>query len=342
MRVLVTGSTGYIGSLLVPYLAARGHDVRGVDTGFFAAVGPFYAEPEALAKTVKKDVRRLTGEDLGDAEAIVHMAELSNDPLGDLAPQVVSSINHRGSVRLATLARDAGVARFVYMSSCSVYGVARGDHVTEESPTNPQTAYARCKVLVEQDVAKLAGDGFSPTFLRNATAFGGSPRMRFDLVLNNLAGLAWTTGEIRMTSDGTPWRPLVHVLDICKAIALVIESPVDPVHNLTLNVGDTHQNYRVSEIASTVSSVLGPCVLSLGDSNSDNRSYRVSFANIARCLPAFSCDWNAERGCRQLLDIFEHIGLSNETFLSRDFTRLKQVQYLLQSNQIDENFFWTD
>ena len=217
MRVLVTGSDGYLGSLLAPILARRGHDVTGLDTGYYREGWLYHTAADAV-RTIRKDVRHLTAADLRDVDAVVHMAELSNDPLGALSPTITHEINHSGSLRLAELAKAAGVERFVYMSSCSVYGVATSEEVDETSPLDPQTAYAECKVLVERDVGALANDDFSPTFLRNATAFGASPRMRFDLVLNNLAGLAWTTGEVAMTSDGSPWRPLVHALDIAQAI----------------------------------------------------------------------------------------------------------------------------
>ena len=235
MKVLVTGTEGYLGSLLPSLLMQRGHEVIGVDTGFYK-VGWLYHGTEVTALTLNKDIRQITAEDLQGVEAIVHMAELSNDPTGQLSPNITYDINHKGSVRLASLAKAAGIRRFVYMSSCSVYGVATDGDVTEETPVNPQTAYAECKTLVERDLQAMADDSFSPTFLRNATAFGASPRMRFDIVLNNLAGLAWTTKEIKMTSDGTPWRPLVHALDICKAIVCSLEAPRDIVQTIALQI----------------------------------------------------------------------------------------------------------
>jgi nucleoside-diphosphate-sugar epimerase len=339
MKVLVTGTEGYLGSLLPPLLFERGHEVIGVDTGYYK-VGWLYNGTEITAKTLNKDIRNITIEDLQGVEAIVHMAELSNDPTGQLAPHITYEINHKGSVRLATLAKEAGVRRFVYMSSCSVYGVATKGDVTEESPVNPQTAYAECKTLVERDVKPLAEDNFSPTFMRNATAFGASPRMRFDIVLNNLAGLAWTTKEIKMISDGTPWRPLVHALDICKAIVCALEAPRDIVHNQIFNVGDTANNYRVKEIAEIVAQVFPGCQLSFGDQGADNRSYRVCFEKINTLLPGFKCDWNAQRGAQQLFDLFSQIDMTQDTFLSRGFTRLKQLEYLLKTQQIDQDFFW--
>lgn len=339
MKILVTGTEGYLGSLLAPLLLQHGHEVLGVDTGFYK-VGWLYNGSKLTAKTLNKDIRHISAEDLQGIEAVVHMAELSNDPTGQLSPTITFEINHQGSVRLAQLAKAAGVRRFIYMSSCSVYGVATGEDVTEESATNPQTDYAVCKTLVERDLQPLADDSFSPTFLRNATAFGASPRMRFDIVLNNLAGLAWTTQEIKMTSDGTPWRPLVHALDIAKAIICSLEAPRDVVHNQIFNVGDTAQNYQVKEIAQTVAEVFQGCQLSFGESGADNRSYRVAFEKINTVLPGFKCDWNAARGAQQLYDLFQQIDLEPDTFLFRGFTRLKQLEYLIRTQQIDQDFFW--
>lgn len=340
MKILVTGTEGYIGSMLAPMLIERGHEVIGVDTGFYK-VGWLYNGTEYTAKTLNKDIRHITTSDLQGVDAVVHMAELSNDPAGQLAPNITYDINHKGSVRLAELAKQAGVRRFVYMSSCSVYGVATNEDITEESPVNPQTAYAICKTMVEKDVRPMADDSFSPTFMRNATAFGASPRMRFDIVLNNLAGLAWTIKEIKMTSDGTPWRPLVHLLDICQAIICTLEAPRDIIHNQIFNVGDTAQNYQVKEIAEIVADRFKGCQLSFGDNGADNRSYRVSFEKINKLLPGFKCEWNAQRGAEQLFDLFSQIDLSEETFLSRGFTRLKQLEYLIRTQQIDSQFFWS-
>jgi nucleoside-diphosphate-sugar epimerase len=338
VKVLVTGTEGYLGCLLAPALLADGHEVVGVDTGYYKA-GWLYAGLDRTAYTICTDIRRLTTDDLRRVDAVVHMAELSNDPLGELIKEVTFDVNHAGSVRLAQLAKQAGVQRFVYMSSCSVYGVADGE-VDETSPTDPQTSYAVCKTLVERDVAAMADDSFAPTFLRNATAFGASPRMRFDIVLNNLAGLAWTTKRIAMTSDGTPWRPLVHALDIGKAIRCVLEADVQLVHNQTYNVGSDGQNYQVREIAEAVADVFPGCELTFGDSGGDNRSYRVSFEKITKQLPGFSCDWNAARGAQQLHDIFSAVDLDAATFTGRGHTRLKQLEYLLRTNQLDSQLFW--
>jgi nucleoside-diphosphate-sugar epimerase len=244
-------------------------------------------------------------------------------------------------VRLAELARKASVRRFVYMSSCSVYGVSGGDYVSEESPVNPQTAYGICKTLVERDLRPLASREFAPVIMRNATAYGSSPRMRFDIVLNNLAGLAWTTREIKMTSDGSPWRPIVHGLDICQAIIAVLDAPVEAVANEAFNVGDTNHNYQVREIAEVVGEVFPGCTVSFGPPSPDNRSYRVSFEKIRKHLPSFKCRWDARRGAEQLLALFRRIDLTEEVFQYRAFTRLKQLEYLIRTRQIDGDFFWT-
>ena len=268
-----------------------------------------------------------------------------NEVTDDAAAAVLSALGRaavpdQALAMLAELAKAAGVTRFVYMSSCSVYGVADADFVTEQSSVNPQTAYAICKTLVERDLKPMADDNFSPTFLRNATAYGASPRMRFDIVLNNLAGLAWTTREIKMISDGTPWRPLVHGLDIAKAILCTLAAPREAVHNETFNVGDTTHNYTVREIAEIVGQVFPGCQVSFGQQGADNRSYRVSFDKIKGILPGFSCDWNAQRGAEQLRAVFTQIAMTPETFSAPGFTRLKQLEHLIRTHQIDQDFFW--
>jgi nucleoside-diphosphate-sugar epimerase len=337
MKVLVTGTDGYLGCLLGPELIRDGHEVLGVDTGYYKH-GWLYNGLDSTPFTLAKDIRNLTVDDLQGVDAIVHMAELSNDPLGQLSPTITYEINHQGSVHLATLAKRVGIERFVYMSSCSVYGVADGE-VDETSALNPQTAYAECKTFVERDLTRMAGDNFSPTILRNATAFGASPRMRFDIVLNNLSGLAWTTGKIAMVSDGTPWRPLVHTLDIGQAIRRVLIAPRELVHNEVFNVGSSEQNYRVREIAEIVGDIFGGEV-TFGDSGGDNRSYRVSFEKINNKLPGFECAWDAVSGAKQLHAVFSRIRLDDQTFTGRGHTRLKQLQYLISSGQLDEKLFW--
>jgi nucleoside-diphosphate-sugar epimerase len=338
MKILVTGTDGYLGCLVAPELIHHGHEVTGVDTGFYKN-GWLYNGVDVTAKTLAKDIRHLTVEDLAGVDAVVHMAELSNDPLGQLSPTITYEINHAGSVRLAQLAKSAGVSRFVYMSSCSVYGVADGE-VDEESEVNPQTAYAECKVMVERDLTAMADDEFSPTFMRNATAYGASPRMRFDIVLNNLSGLAWTRSEIKMTSDGSPWRPLVHGLDIAQAIRRALEAPRDLVHGQTFNVGATEHNYRVRDVAEIVGETFPGCKVSFGDSGGDNRSYRVSFEKIANKLPGFVPQWDARRGAQQLHDVFASIDMDDETFTGRGHTRLLQLQHLIATKQLDEALFW--
>jgi nucleoside-diphosphate-sugar epimerase len=338
MKILVTGTEGYLGCLVGAHLLQHDKEVLGLDTGFYKA-GWLYNGVDLTPETLIKDVRDVQLDDLEGIDAVVHMAELSNDPLGQLSPTITYEINHQGSVRLATLAKQAGVERFVYMSSCSVYGVADGV-VDETSSTNPQTAYAECKALVERDVTALADDNFSPTFMRNATAFGASPRMRFDIVLNNLAGLAWTTKKIAMTSDGSPWRPLVHALDIAKSIRLALEAPRDAIHAETFNVGSNEQNYRVREVAEIVGAAFPGCEVTFGEAGADNRSYKVNFDKINSQLPGFSCDWNAESGAKQLYDVFSSIDLDRETFEGRGHTRLKQLEYLIKTHQLDGDLFW--
>lgn len=278
VKILVTGTDGYLGCLLAPTLVADGHEVVGLDTGYYKN-GWLYNGVPSTPFTLDKDMRDLTPEDLRGVDAVVAMAELSNDPTGDLVGPITFDINHRGSAHVARTAKEAGVERFVYMSSCSVYGVADG-WVDETSPTDPQTAYAECKALTENDLHDLADDTFHPTALRNATAFGASPRQRFDIVLNNLCGLAWVEKNIAMTSDGTPWRPMVHALDIAKAIRTVLSADVEKVHDRVFNVGSNDNNYTVRQIAETVAEEFQGCQLSFGDPGQDNRSYRVNFDRI--------------------------------------------------------------
>jgi len=339
MKVLVTGADGYIGSVLAPLLAERGHEVLGLDTGFYRS-GWLYQDGKDRSPILARDVRRVTTADLSEMEGVVHLAELSNDPLGENDPRTTYDINHAGSVRLAALAKAAGVRRFVYASSCSVYGAGSDEVRTERSEPNPQTAYATCKVLVERDVSALADAGFSPVFLRNATAFGASPRMRFDIVLNNLAGLAWTTRCIKMTSDGQPWRPLVHVLDICSAVALALEAPREAVHDEIFNVGDDEQNYRVRSIAEIIARTFPDCTIEFGNNMGDNRSYRVCFDKIHAHLPDFRCDWDAARGAEQLHRLFDRIGMTPETFDAPPYTRLKELRRLIDTGQLDSDLYW--
>jgi Nucleoside-diphosphate-sugar epimerases len=341
MKILVTGTEGYVGTMMGSLLMQRGHEVVGLDTGFYRS-GWLFHGVSGMPRWINKDIRDITTEDLRGFDAVVHLAELSNDPLGQFNPQITFRINHQGSVALAEKCKQVGIERFVYASSCSVYGVGGGDEFkTETSEVNPQTAYAECKVLVERDVSLLADDNFSPTFMRNATAFGPSPRMRFDIVLNNLCGLAWTTGEIKLTSDGTPWRPLVHVLDMGEAVACVLEAPREVVHKEIFNVGNSTQNYRVREIAEIVAESFPGCALTFGSNDSDNRSYRVSFDKIHEKLPAFQCRRDARTGAQQLREIFERIGMTPEIFQAAPYTRLKMLQHLVATKQLDADLFWS-
>lgn len=338
-RVLLTGADGYIGCIMSTRLMERGYQVDGLDTGFYQA-GWLYHDGRDRPGVVCRDVRRITVDDLAGYDAVVHLAELSNDPLCEFDEASTYDVNYQGSLTLAEKAKAAGVRRFVYASSCSVYGAAADEEKTELSAVNPQTAYARCKVLVEQAVSALADKNFAPTFLRNATAFGASPRMRFDIVLNNLAGLAWTTKCIRMTSDGTPWRPLVHVQDICDAVAASLDAPVETVANEVFNVGDDGQNYRIREIVEAVAKTFPGCSVEIGSSRGDNRSYRVSFKKIRERLPGFRCRWNVESGAQQLRQVFERIGMTEQIFAAPPFTRLQQLKQLLTTQQIDANLYW--
>ncbi|HVO15265.1 MAG TPA: SDR family oxidoreductase [Alphaproteobacteria bacterium] len=340
-RVLVTGADGYIGSILVPLLVERGYEVDGLDTGYYRA-GWLYHALGDRGRMLTRDIRLVTAADLSPYEAIFHLAELSNDPLCQFDERTTYDINHRASVALAENAKRAGVRRFIYASSCSVYGVVESGEANESTPVNPQTAYAHCKLLVERDVSALADRHFAPIFLRNATAFGPSPRMRFDIVLNNLAGTAWTTGCIDMTSDGTPWRPLVHVLDICAAMIAAYEAPLYAVANEVFNVGAAGQNYRVREIVDTVSQVFPVKYVTVGRKGGDNRSYRVNFDKIRRHMPAFECRHDVWAGARQLHGLFQRIGLTEAMFTAPPFIRLRQLQRLLDTRQIDSLFYWYD
>ena len=346
MRVLVTGTEGYLGCLLAPELAEDGHTVVGLDTGFYKAgwLCPGHLTGNTLSvtpPTLIKDIRHVTDDHLRGFDAIVHMAELSNDPIGDLIGDVTYEINHQGTVHLANCAKRAGVTRFIYMSSCSVYGIAEGT-VDETSPINPLTPYAICKALVERDLTEMADDDFSPTFLRNATAFGASPRMRFDIVLNNLAGHAWTEHRIAMTSDGTPWRPLVHALDIAQAIRCALRADRQRVHSLVVNVGSDENNRTVREIAETVSAEFPGCDVTFGPPNADTRSYRVAFGKIREVFGDFEAAWDVAAGVAQLHRVFESIAMEPETFHGRGHTRLKQIEYLLKTGQVDQRLFWKE
>jgi nucleoside-diphosphate-sugar epimerase len=341
--VFVTGVNGYIGAVLGPYLMERKLEVLGLDTGYYRD-GWLYSDDRHLRctpLTLNKDLRHVGPGDLEGCDAVVHLAELSNDPLGQNRPAITHQINHEGSVSLAEAARRAGVRRFVYASSCSVYGAGTGEFLDETTPPNPQTAYAKCKVLVERDVGAMAADDFSPVFLRNATAYGPSPRMRFDIVINDLSALAWTTKKIAMTSDGSPWRPVVHLEDICEAVYRSLVAPDEAVHRKIFNVGQNSDNYRIREIAQIVAEEFPGCEVTTGPSGGDNRSYRVNFDRIHNELPGFRCRYTARDGARQLRSIFERIQMTPETYAFRAFTRLKQLKYLQATHQVDDDLYWT-
>lgn len=343
MKILVTGTEGYIGSRLAPWLAAAGHDVRGLDTGFYRD-GCLYLDPLGLPhgpQTSYKDLRTVEAADFEGFDAVVHLAELSNDPLGQNNPAITFKINHEGSVRIAKAARAAGVKRFVYASSCSVYGVGTGEFLDESSPVNPQTAYAECKVRVERDLSALADDRFCAVFLRNATVYGPSPRMRFDIVLNDLCALAWINKKISMVSDGSPWRPIVHIEDICEAVRCAVQAPAASINGQVFNVGSTAENFRIREIAQLVSQAFPGCEVSAGPPSQDNRSYRVSFDKIAAKLPGYKTRWTALQGAQELRRLFERIAFTREVYEFRAFTRLKQLKYLERTGQIDGDLFWS-
>ncbi|MEZ5937913.1 MAG: SDR family oxidoreductase [Hyphomonadaceae bacterium] len=341
MRVLFTGADGYIGTLLGPYLRERGIDAVGLDTGFYRQ-GWLYPMTGERPSVITKDLRQVEAEDLQGFDAIAHLAELSNDPLGQQDPGLTHEINHGGSVRLAQLAQKAGVKRFVYMSSCSVYGVGEGDTVLDEtSPINPQTAYAECKAKVERDVGAMAGDDFEPCFLRNATAYGASPRQRFDIVLNDLCGLAWTTKQIKLNSDGSPWRPLVHALDMCQAVYRSLIAPADNIRGQIFNVGSTEQNYKVIDIARIVADEFEGCELIVGEPSADNRSYRVNFDKIQKVLPDFKCVWDAKSGAKQMHEVFKRIDMSEADFRAPPYTRLKMLMKHRNAGLLDSKLFWT-
>jgi nucleoside-diphosphate-sugar epimerase len=343
VKVLLTGTEGYIGMRLAAWLSQAGHQVTGLDTGFYRD-GTLYMDPPGMPQsppTILKDLRTVTPADFEGFDAVVHLAELSNDPLGEHRPETTYEINHAGSVRIAESARKAGVGRLVYASSCSVYGAATADTVDETSPVNPQTAYARCKTLVERDLGAMACDDFSVVFLRNATAYGPSPRMRFDIVLNDLCALAWTKKKIEMISDGSPWRPIVHIEDICEAMRCALEAATAAINGEVFNVGASDENYRIRDIAAIVASVFPDCEVTTGPPSGDNRSYRVSFEKIRTALPGFSPRWTAKEGALELRRLFERIEMSGDTYEFRAFTRLKQLKYLQDSGQIDDSLYWS-
>jgi nucleoside-diphosphate-sugar epimerase len=335
VRVLVTGHNGYIGCALVPLLQEAGHEVVGLDNYLYEAC-TFGDEVEAIP-ALRKDVRDVEPADLEGFEAVIHLAAISNDPVGDLNPDTTYEINHRAASRLAALAKAAGVSRFLFSSSCSLYGAAGDSFLDEGAAFNPVTPYGHSKILAEDDMRQLADDDFSPTYLRNATAYGVSARLRGDLVVNNLVGYAYTTGEVLIKSDGSPWRPLVHIEDISLAFVAALHAPRERVHNVALNVGDTAENYRIREVAAMVEDVVPGSTVTYADgATPDIRNYRVTCDRIVEVLPDFAPRWTVRRGVEELHDAYRRAGLTYEEFLSRRFLRIKHVKELQAEGVLDE------
>lgn len=339
MRVLVTGHMGYIGTILVPMLIEAGHDVVGLDNDLYRRCtfkDGIVEIPEML-----KDVRDVEAGDVKGFDAIMHLAGLSNDPLGDFNPEVTFEINHIATMRLAKLAKEAGVSRFIFSSSCSNYGAAGDDLLTEESAFNPVTPYGTSKVRVEQDLAKMADDTFTPTYLRNATAYGVSPRLRFDLVLNNLVAWAYCTKLVYLKSDGTPWRPVVHIEDISRAFVAVLHAPKEVVHGQAFNIGRNEENYRIREIAEIVAETVPGCKIEFApDAGPDKRCYRVDCTKALQTLPEFKPKWTVRKGAQELYDVYQKVGLTLEEFEGTRFSRIAHLKSLLESGLLENNLRW--
>ncbi len=340
MKVLVTGHRGFIGTVMVPMLAKEGFDVTGLDTDLYRYCT--YGDEPEQCKSIIKDVRDVERSDLEGFDAIVHLAALSNDPLGNLNADLTYDINHRASVRIAEIAREVGVSRFVFASSCSMYGAAGQDDILDETANfNPVTAYAKSKVLVEQDVAPMATDSFSPVFMRNATAYGVSPRIRFDLVINNLVAWAHTTGNILMKSDGTPWRPLVHIEDISQAVICALKAPREVVHGLAVNVGSNEENYQIRDLANMVKDTVPGCEIEYAEgAGPDTRCYRANFDKIHQVFPDFKTRWTAKMGVEQCYQSYLQHGLERDEYEGIRYKRIAHIENLIEKGELDLNLRW--
>ena len=341
MKILVTGHNGYIGTVLVPMLHAAGHEVTGLDSDLYARCT--FGSNMPSVPELKKDIRDIEASDLEGFDAVMHLAALSNDPLGNLNPTLTYEINHKASVQLARFAKQAGVPRFLFSSSCSTYGAAGEEMLTEEADFNPVTPYGESKVFVERDLAELADDDFSPTYLRNATAYGVSPRLRFDIVLNNLVAWAYSTESVLIKSDGTPWRPIVHIEDISRAFIAVLNAPRDLVHNQAFNVGRNDQNYRISELAEIVRETVPGCRIEYAqDGSPDKRTYRVDFSKIMKILPEFKPQWDARKGAQELYETYQKAGLKLDEFEGPKYKRIDHIKHLINDGLLDETLRWVN